>query len=687
MNRKILFLLFFISLLSADLFAQNSISGIVKDENGEILMGVTVKYDELDIWSITDASGYYSVPLFPEEHKLILSFLGYKNYVITISDKGKSVAKNVTMEVSTIGLKEVAVIGKTESQLRREAPASITILDRKELQGRAVSLNDMVGRTAGVKVAQQGGLGSSAKIFVQGLSGKRVTIFVNNMPVGSSEEFSLNNIPVDLIERVEIYKGIIPAWLCGDGLGGAINIITKRHLNNLEASYETGSYNTHKVNLLSHKNHEKAGVSVTAGGFFYYSDNDYKFNSPFNEGLIITRDHDTYREYNFNIKFCSTKLWFDRFDLAAHYNNLFKEVQGGLVYEQGNVQYAHSKNRSFQLTQNLYKQLSNKSLSLNLNSVIGCSVFNQIDTSHYCYNFDGTSYESPSVQGEVGELPNDSHDTRWDINELLSVSYIVNNHSNLKWNTLFKYSKKRPEDDLADSYAQYATSGYNSSLTSLVSAIGYELKIFDDRLTNSLGGKFFLHSSEVVPSSEKSSIQTLIISTNESFNFGWNEALAWKPFKKQLTIKASVQKSVRIPTADELFGDQVMIFPATELKPERSLNFNLGADWMINSTGYPNLHLDVNAFYMKVDNMIKLMASILKLGYQNIDNVEIKGIELDIKSELTSWCSFFGNLAYNDARNVMKYTPGTTADNPKYKLRVPNTPYLFGNATIKMHLK
>jgi outer membrane receptor protein involved in Fe transport len=490
-----------------------------------------------------------------------------------------------------------------------------------------------------------------------------------------------------MIERVEIYKGIIPAWLCGDGLGGAINIVTRQHFKNLEASYEIGSYNTHKGSLLTHKNFEDSGISLSAGGFFKYSDNDYKFNSPFNEGLVITRDHDAYREYNFNMDVGFTKLWFDKFNLGLSYNNLFQEIQGGLVYEQGNVQHAHTKERSFQTSQNLYKQLANNNLSFSLSSVIGYTVFNQIDTSYYRYNFDGTSYLSPSVQGEVGELPNDSRDTRLDISELLSINYNVSNNSNIKWNTVFKYSEKTPEDNLADTYAQYATSGYKSSLSSIVSGISYEIKLFDNKLTNSLGAKYFHHSSEVVPTSEKTSLQSLIISTNESSNFGWNEAIAWKPFDRQITFKVSAQQSVRIPTADELFGDMVMIYPSTHLRPEKSLNFNLGVDWLVNTLGYPNLRLDVNTYYMKVDDMINLMAAVMKLGYQNIDEVEIKGAELDLKSELTSWCSFSGNFAYNDARNIMKYTPGTTVDNPKYNLRVPNAPYLFGNATIKLHKK
>lgn len=663
----------------------NTISGTVTDEDGIILTGVAVKFEDLKIGTITDNKGYYSVSLPKTEHKLVFSFLGYSDYSVIVCDKGKSITLDVTMEVTSVDLNEITVVGKTRSQLIKEAPGSISILDSQELQGRAVSLEAMVGRCAGVKVAQQGGLGSSSKIFIQGLTGKQITVFVNGIPMGTIEDFSLSSIPVDMIERVEIYKGIIPSWLCSDGLGGAINIISKQHPKNLEASYETGSYNTHKITVLSRNDIKKSGISINAGGYYNYSDNNYTFNSPFNDGLVITRDNDTYRDYNLSIDIGFTKLWFDRLDIGLSYSNIYKEIQGGLIYEQGNVQHAHLKTRLFHSNQNLFKKLANDKLTLSLNSVVGYTVFNQIDTSHYCYNFDGTSYESPSVQGEVGILPNDSHDTRWDVKELLSVGYHINEHNNLNWNTVFQYSEKMPQDELADYYASFETSGYKSNHYSIVSGLGYELKLFDNKLTNNLSGKYFMHHAKVVPSNEFPSIMELSIVTNKSSNFGWNEALAWKPFKKQITFKVSVQQSVRIPTADEIFGDQVIIYPATDLKPERSFNFNFGVNWLINPSGYPNLRLDINTFYMMIHDKIKLLTSVIQMGYQNIDEVESKGIELELNSELSSWCSFSGNFAYNDARNVLKYTPGTTVDNPKYGLRVPNTPYLFGNAGIKFH--
>ena len=74
-----------------------------------------------------------------------------------------------------------------------------------------------------------------------------------------------------------------------------------------------------------------------------------------------------------------------------------------------------------------------------------------------------------------------------------------------------------------------------------------------------------------------------------------------------LTLKASVQSTVRMPIADELFGDGVLLLPSEKLRPERSFNVNAGAIWLSDANSYPQVRIGVNAFYMSAKDMIKLM--------------------------------------------------------------------------------
>jgi outer membrane receptor protein involved in Fe transport len=91
------------------------------------------------------------------------------------------------------------------------------------------------------------------------MSGNSVRIFIDGISISTyGESFSLNSIPPALIERIEVYKGVIPAHLADDALGGAINVILKKGgMNNLSASVSYGSFNTFQTNFNASFREEK----------------------------------------------------------------------------------------------------------------------------------------------------------------------------------------------------------------------------------------------------------------------------------------------------------------------------------------------------------------------------------------------------------------------------------------------
>src|SRR5699024_4354917 len=93
--------------------------------------------------------------------------------------------------------------------------------------------------------------GSDYAINLNGFTGRHVKIFMDGVPMeGMGSSFQLNNIPINMAQRIEIYKGVVPIELGADALGGAINVITnKRNKSYADFSYSYGSFNTHKTNL------------------------------------------------------------------------------------------------------------------------------------------------------------------------------------------------------------------------------------------------------------------------------------------------------------------------------------------------------------------------------------------------------------------------------------------------------
>ncbi|TYA95672.1 TonB-dependent receptor, partial [Seonamhaeicola marinus] len=118
---------------------------------------------------------------------------------------------------------------ETEKRKTETKGFSVNLIETKEASLRNIQTNELLNTTVGVKLRQNGGLGSQVQYSLNGLSGNSVRIFIDGIPIsmyGSS--FNLNSIPPSMIENIEIYKGVVPGHLADDALGGVINIILKK---------------------------------------------------------------------------------------------------------------------------------------------------------------------------------------------------------------------------------------------------------------------------------------------------------------------------------------------------------------------------------------------------------------------------------------------------------------------------
>ena len=675
-----------------NIFAQKIVFGQITDgQTLQPLDGASVILENSNIGTISNHIGMFRMKLPSKSSRRIkVQYMGYESRNIILNKKlcvNDSICCNVELQPKNNILSDVIVLGKSKAQRHREVPSAITIIDSQELKYKTATLNEILDNAAGIKVAQQGGLGNASRIIIQGMDGKRIGIFINGMPMGNSDEFQLSSIPIDMVDEVEIYKGIIPAWLGGDGLGGAVNIRLKDFKkNHLEMAFEAASYNTYIGSLQLKHYLGKTSTALHAGAMMNYAKNNYSFSSPFELGRIIHRDHDAYTHGGFNVGISSKQWWFDQFDLTLSADYYRKEIQGGLMNVQNNIQHAFTRTRSASTSLSLEKSFLKGKLTAQFHSIVGFSLVNQVDTSHYCYDFIGNRFPSGSGRGEIGAVPNDSHDRHTTVRELLNLTYKIGNNQLVTWTTNYRYGCKMPKDELADSYSRLPTSGYPSRLHSIVSGLTHELKLYGGKFTNELGIKLFNHHSEVLPFAEAIMLQDkLKASTNHSTMAGWSEAVALHLLPNNaLTLKAAVQSTVRMPIAEELFGDGVLLLPSEKLRPERSFNINAGAIWLINAMRYPQVRIGINSFYMSAKDMIKLLYSSMNMAYDNIGKVRVMGIDMEMESKLNRWLDLQGNITWQDARDMRKEAVGG-GENFHYRYRIPNMPYLFGNVGVRLH--
>lgn len=142
----------------AGLVAQNKVllSGEVKEKDGSPLPLVTVAVENTTSGTYTDDKGFYSLSVTPGKRTIIVTLLGY-NTIKTTLDIRKNTKLDFVMEENSVTLNTVEIYGKTKSQQVKEGVFAVNALDVKPQVNTLKNLSEMVNRTTGIKIREEGG--------------------------------------------------------------------------------------------------------------------------------------------------------------------------------------------------------------------------------------------------------------------------------------------------------------------------------------------------------------------------------------------------------------------------------------------------------------------------------------------------------------------------------------------------
>ncbi len=213
-------------LFSLQLFAQNPISGIVKDAStGEPLLGATIMIKGTGNGTITDIDGNFSLQTNSKEDILSISFLGYIAQEMPIGDQ---TTFNIQLAPNTENLDELVVVGYTVKK-KRDVLGAIGKIDNKEISKIPVSnaQQALQGRIAGVNVTSQTGApGASISVRIRGAgTGNNDPLYiVDGIPV----ENGLDNISPNDIENMSILKDASASAIYGSRATNGVVLITTK---------------------------------------------------------------------------------------------------------------------------------------------------------------------------------------------------------------------------------------------------------------------------------------------------------------------------------------------------------------------------------------------------------------------------------------------------------------------------
>lgn len=698
MMKKIrgLFLSFLLLLISISAFSQHKtmISGKVLSTEKTTVDFATVYLKGTNYGGTTNEEGIYHLQAPAGEYTLVVSAIGYKTVEKPVKlMRGERTKMNVVISPQATELDEVVVVSNGVTRLKRSAFNAVA-LDTKALQNSTQNLSEALAQAPGMKIRESGGVGSDMQLMMDGFTGKHIKIFIDGVPqegVGSS--FGLNNIPVNYAERIEVYKGVVPVGFGTDAIGGVINIITKKNRDKwfLDASYSYGSFNTHK-SYVNFGQTFRSGLTYEINVFQNYSDNNYYVDTPvkdFTTGAInkkkiehVKRFHDTYHNEAVigKIGFVDKK-WADRLMFGFTYSHMYKDIQTGVRQE---VVFGGKYRKGYSIMPSLdyrKRDFFVRGLDVVLTANYNKNMTNNVDTSSYEYNWRG-EMRPLRMPGEQSYQNTRSDNNNW--NGTLTANYRIGKAHTFTFNHVINAFRRSNqsllnEDSEANAIPKETRKNISGLSYRLMPTEHWNLSVFGKYYNQFIAG----------PVATSSAQDDYIRTTNSVSAMGYGAAGTYF-ILKSLQAKLSYEKAYRLPTNEEMFGDEDLETGDISLRPENSDNVNLNLSY--NETfGKHSVYVEGGLIYRNTKDYIQRNISDLSGGkygatYVNHGRVETKGYNISVRYGFANWVSVGGNFTQMNVRdNVKTVTSGTNQESLTYGARMPNLPYQFANSDVTFY--
>ena len=597
-NSLFLILLFF----SLNLHSQYSIKGkILAKSTNEVLPFANINYNNKQ--TVSDNNGYFKFKIKDNHLTLKISYVGYNTYTLdTFFNSNEINLGNIFLNENSRSLGEVTITSGKYRKLIKDATISIESIKPKFLENNnTASFDDILEKIPGVNYVDgqaniRGGSG-----FSYG-AGSRVLVLINNLPALQFDSGYPNweNIPTELVEKVEVMKGAGSALYGSAAMNGVINILPiyakQKLMIKVKKFYTNYDSPVDKQKQWWDIPPNKNGASLVIAK---------KIKSLDLVGSIYAQKFDSYKEFCFNNYIRGT------LNLNYHLNNSL-----------------------------------NIGVNTNFNKGKKLSFFYWKDAGSGAYRADSSAYAGQQKQIHIIDPFLTYYSKRGAIHKLLTRIYLASNlvsgdksNRSKSYYGEYQYQKQFAQYDFTITGGLTATlSNTTAELYGDTSYIAKNLgaylqleKRFFNRLSLVAGGRYennTIKGPKIIRGKDISA--KYIPESKPVFRFGIN----FKVFK-YTNFRASWGQGFRYPTVAEkftnTFSGSLIILPNPDLKSESGTTIELGlrqGGKLFKITGFA----DISVFQSKYKDMIEFHLKRDKKGFfffsaDNIGNTIIKGIE------------------------------------------------------------
>ncbi len=638
---------------------------VVEKESGEPMSHVSVRVLGTMIACVTNADGYYHLEDLPEGNQRIeVRATGYRAITKTVIMAANAAQTlDFSMEVDDIALDEVVVSSNRYASLRRNAPTLVSVIDTKMFDvTQSLCLAQGLNFQPGVRTEDNCANCGFSQVRINGLDGHYSQILIDSRPVFSALQgvYGLEQIPANMIERVEVVRGGGSALFGSSAIGGTINIITKEpssnsaDLSHTFMAFEGGKTfeNNTTVNASIVSNDNKAGFSV-----YGHSRNRGGYD----------RDADGYTDLpkliNKTIGLSSFLRLNSYSKLTLHYHTQSEFRRGG-----NNLHLpAHESNIAEQLQHNIH------------GGNLGYDLFTPDGLNHLSAYASFQSISRDSYYGGTGDGSDDSKEdamkayskTR-DLNIMGGVQFIHNFASLLFMPADLTLGAEYSYDGLKDHAL-----GYDAITKQYVrtGSMFFQNEWKNDQWSFLLGGRFDKHNL----------ISHLIFSPRVNVRYNPTD---------DVHLRLTYAGGFRAPQAfdEDLHttlagGERIKTRLSKDLKEERSNSISLSAD-MYHRFGSVQTNLLVEGFFTHLDDVFaqrKLESpdenGIGILERYNANAATVIGLNLEGKAVFSRWLQLQAGFTWQ--RSEYKEAVEWDEEAPAEK-RILRTPNVYGYFTAQI---
>lgn len=640
---------------------------VIDKQNGEHLPYIAILVKGTTIGTTTDVSGHYFLKNLPVGTlTLEIKSMGYRTIQKNVTVKaGVAIELNFELDPDDVSLDEVVVSANRSETKRRLAPNLVSVVNSKLFETtQATCLAQGLNFQPGVRTEDNCQNCGFTQVRINGLDGHYSQILIDSRPVFSALNgvYGLEQIPANMIDRVEVVRGGGSALFGASAIGGTINVITKEPSRN---SAEVGHSFTSMGGSNSFDNATSANVSLVTdnnkAGFYAYGQNRYR--------QAYDHDGDGYSELPL---LRNQTLGLNSYLKLSPYSKLIMQYHGINEFRRGGNKFdqaPHEANVAEQVEHNI----QGGGLTYNF--------FSPDEKNRLSAYFSFQTTSRKSYYGGIGEGTEEdkeaaekAYGTTHDFTYVFGTQYVHSFDKLIFMPSDLTLGAEYNFDGLKD-----VILGYDRHFKQdvRIGSLYFQNEWKNKKWSLLLGGRLDKHNM----------VDDLIFSPRVNLRFNPTE---------DINLRVTYAGGFRAPQAfDEdlhvgvVGGERLVTVLADDLKEESSNSFSVSAD-LYHKFGNVQVNFLVEGFYTDLNNVFALRqlgitdahGNIVQERY-NAYGAKVLGINLEGKAMFTKWFSLQAGLTLQQSKYDEAIAWNEEVPEQKYRkmMRAPNT-YGYFTATF-----